>query len=196
MANPHVEVLIDCAANSRLAVLYYKKTASAKQLQPRLIEPYNFAYGKEDLMIRCFQLQHGEDSGEAGWRYFMAHKVERTEPTSILFKPRRKITLPTGEAYDKIESDPNWVKPGRKEYRDLLSDVLSVGRVTPFEVHLLSAAKDEHDLSIEDVRFIHASMYHRCLECILKDGDVSDSEVQEIKFLHESLRTLGWSPGD
>ena len=98
--NPELSRLVDLAANRRLAVVYYRKGATSATIRPRLVEPYTFVEGRQDLMIRCYQLEHDGDASESGWRFFMSHKIDRVEATAIEFKPRRRITLPSGAATD------------------------------------------------------------------------------------------------
>lgn len=197
MANsPHVDVLVDLAAKSTLAVLYYRKSASGRDAKPRLVEPYSFSEGREDLLIRCYQLEHDGDAGESGWRFFMAHKIQHVEATRIPFRPRRKISLPTGEVTRTAEPNPHWQHEGRREYRDRVSDALADGRLRADEIFDLEEIKSRHKLTPDDVRFVHASLYHRCLGSILEDGSVSEDELEQIRFLHSSMRYLGWCVGD
>lgn len=194
--SPHVEVLIESAANARLAVLYCRKGATAEYSAPRLEEPYSFAQGKQDLMVRCFQLEHDGDTDESGWRFFMSHKIQHAEPISIAFKPRRKVVLPTGEVTHVYEPDPNWKMKGRQQYRDLICNALADGRVDPREFANLQAIKKELGLDQDDIRYVHAALYHRCLGYIIEDGVVQEPEVEQIAFVHETMRKLGWAVGE
>ena len=50
-----------------------------------------------------------------------------------------------------------------------------------------------HNLSMDQVRFVHASLFHRCQGAILDAGVIDMSEQAELRFLHRILLTLGWS---
>lgn len=196
--SPHVEVLMDLAANECLAVMYYQKGTSKGALKPRLIEPYAFVDGKQDQMVRAFQLQHGDDAGEAGWRFFMLHRIDRVEPTTMRFKPRRRVTLPTGQLdpLSKRSEQVHWDNAARRAYRDWVGDALADGKLNAEELIALKGFHKEHGLSEEDIRFVHASIYHRCLGSVLDDGFVTQEEIDQIHFLHRAMRALGWAVGD
>lgn len=196
--SPHTEVLVDLAANNCVAVLFYRKGATSSTIRPRLIEPYAFVDGKQDQMVRAYQLDHGGDASESGWRFFMMHKIDRVEPTTMRFKPRRKITLPTGEIDETHSSkpDPHWANEARRAYRDWVGDALADGKLTPEELAALKGFRAEHGLTDDDIRFVHASVYHRCLGSVLDDGFVSQEEIDQIHYLHRAMRALGWAVGD
>lgn len=192
----HIETLIDAAANTRLAVMFYRKGVTRAAIPARLVEPYSFTDGKQDIMVRCYQLQQDDDASLSGWRFFMAHKIDRVEPTTIQFKPRRRISLPTGEVTAQYEPSPHWSDEGRRLYRDLVGDAIADGSISPGERFDISAVKAKCKLKEEDIRFVHASVYHRCLGAVLDDGFIADHELEEIRFLHQAMRMLGWAVGD
>lgn len=193
--NEHVDTIVEMARNSRLAVIYYRKGISKGVSKPRLVEPYAFVQGKQDLMIRCFQLQHGDDAGESGWRFFMGHKIEGADTTGIAFKPRRPIKLPTGEVETKITESEHWTE-SRKLYRDIVADALADGWIDPAEAVAIKEFKVQHNLTEDDTRFVHASVYHRCLGAVIDDGFLTDREREEMRFLHTAMRSLGWAVGE
>lgn len=204
--NPHIATLIDAAANQQLAILYYRKGSMSAPMMPRTVEPYHFAHGRESVLIRCYQISFGDDPQE-GWRCFMSHKIESVHPTTHRFKPRRTITLPTGEVHRHTPTPRKPAKPaqpvdpadywddGRRAYRDALGDALADGELTAGEAFDLEGIKQRHKLKSEDVRFVHADLYHHSLGCVLEDGFVSASEQEQIRLLDEALNRMGWSIG-
>lgn len=192
----HVTTLIDMASNQRLAIMFYRKGVTRATIPPRLIEPYTFVDGKQDLMIRCYQLEQDGDAAVAGWRFFMAHKIDRVEPTTLPFKPRRRITLPSGEISQEFTPSEHWENDGRRVYRDFVGDALADGVIDPGERFDIEGIKQKYKLTPDDIRYVHASVYHRCLGCVLDDGFVTDDEESQIRFLHGAMRSLGWSVGD
>lgn len=179
--------LVAIAEKTHKAHITYRKTFSAKSLPRRLVEPYSFSQGKEDLMVRCYQLEP-----EDGWRFFMIHKVESVEDTGQRFTPRRPITLPEGSIHPTFAPDPIWTD-GLQQYRDLVADAMADGSVTPYEFSAIRDLIAREQLTIEQVRFVHAHMFHRCLEAILKDGSIDQDERAGLAFLHEVFSALGWS---
>lgn len=193
--NEHVDTIVEMARQARLVVIYYRKGITKEVSKPRLVEPYAFVQGKQDLMIRCFQLQHGEDAGESGWRFYMAHKIEGADSTGIAFKPRRPIKLPTGEVETKITPSEHWTE-SRQLYRDFVADALADGWIDPSEAVTIKEFKAKHGLTDSDTRFVHASVYQRCLGAVIDDGFVTDRELEELRYLHTAMRSLGWAIGD
>lgn len=188
--------MIDMASKTCVAVIYYRKGVTNATAPPRLVEPYSFADGKQDLMIRCYQLEKDGDGGESGWRFFMSHKLERVEPTTIQFRPRRKITLPTGEVNVVAAQSPHWELDGRRVYRDLVVEALADGSLNARELFDLEHVKQTYRLTADDIRYVHASVYHRCLGSVLEDGFFAAEEGDQIRFLHRAMKALGWSVGE
>lgn len=193
-----VQLLVESATKQRLASLWYRKGPTDAAIPVRLIEPYSFVEGEQDLMIRCYQVeQHGctPEKG-CGWRFFMAHKIVEVKVTDRAFKPRRKITLPTGEVTElNCAGSPNW-EEGRRAYRDLVGDALADGVLDAGEVAQAAECRRRFKLRDEDVRYVHASIYHRCLGAVLGDGFVSQDEIDQVRYLHRSMHALGWCVGD
>ncbi len=198
MANhsEHVETLIRCADQNVLAVLHYRKGVTSASIRPRLVEPYAFREGAQDLMIKCYQLEHDGDGAESGWRFFMSHKIDRAEPTTIRFRPRRKITITSGEVSEASKKNESWDSEGRRLYRDLVGDAMADGFVAPAELLAIEQLREKYKLTDEDIRFVHATVYHRCLGAVTQDGFLADEEVDQIRFLHRVMKALGWSVGD
>lgn len=191
-----VQSLIKLAERGMRAVLYYRKGATRETIRPRVVEPYTFNVGKQDLLIKCWQLQHGDNAEESGWRFFMAHKIDAVEPTSIKYHPRIKVTLPAAEVESVFIYDPAWDHEGRRAYRDYVGDALADGVIDAGERFDIEGIKQKFSLTMDDIRFVHASIYHRCIGAVLDDGFVKDEEVEQIRFLHKMLWQLGWCVGD
>jgi len=178
------------------AIIYYRQGVTTSTSKPRLIEPYSFAAGKQDLMVRAYQLEKDGDAEESGWRFFMSHKIAVVEPTNIKFKPRRKIVLPEGKITFSAIPDEHWQAPGRQLYRNIVGDAIADGELSPGEVFDIEGVKYKYKLEMEDIRFVHAAIYARCLNAVLVDGFIEAEEVEEIRFLHDAMRRLGWAVGE
>jgi hypothetical protein len=192
----HIDTLVEMASKNCLAVMYYRKGVTRDKLPARLVEPYSFTEGRQDLMIRCYQVQKDQDADDAGWRFFMAHKIDHVEPTRLAFKPRRRVVLPTGVVTEATSHNPHWATDGRRVYRDLVGDALADGTLDEGERYDLEGVRQKYKLTADDVRFVHASVYHRCLGCVIDDGFLTEHEMDQIRFLHRAMRQLGWSIGE
>jgi predicted DNA-binding transcriptional regulator YafY len=190
MTTTHVQMLVNLAKANRCGELYYRKGATRETIRPRIVEPYAFVQGKQDLMVHCYQLLP-----EEGWRYFMAHKIDRVADGGEPFTPRRSISMPTGEVDEVYRPDPLWSE-GRRSYRDLVGDALADGSMDAEEREEVERVIRVYSLTMDDIRFVHASLYHRCLGAVIEDGFVTDVEIEQIRFLHRTLWQIGWCVGD
>ena len=129
--------LVEIAAKKHLAEVFYRKTATSEAIAPRTVEPYGLTQGKQDPMVRCYQLDQQE-----GWRYFMIHKLDDVRDTGTTFKPRRRITLPQVKVDQRYEPDPHWTK-SIQHYRNLVGDAMADGVVTRDEIREIETFKQE-----------------------------------------------------
>lgn len=187
--NEHLGVLIKAARTNNRALMWYRKSVSRKPIVERLVEPYSLNSGKQDTLVRCYQV-----GPEAGWRTFMVHKIERLEITPEMYHPRRKVTLCDAEIEPVYEPSPFWTE-GRIAYRDMVCDALADGFVSKHELAEIKSLIESSKLTLDDTRYVHASLFHRCLGAVLEDGFISDEEVAEIRFLHKVFAALGWTVG-
>lgn len=185
----HLGTLIAAARQQRRVLMWYRKAVSRTPVAERLVEPYSLNTGKQDTLIRCYQV-----GPEAGWRTFMVHKIERLEVTPEVYFPRRKVTLCDAEVEPTYEPSPFWSE-ARRDYRDIVCDALADGTVSARELADIKALLVERGLTHDDTRYVHASLFHRCLGAVLEDGFVSEEEVAEIRFLHRVFAALGWTVG-
>lgn len=182
-------VLIEAAKSNQLCILHYRKAVSRKTTQARLIEPYSLVTGKQDTLVRCYQVDP-----ESGWRTFMLHKFESVSLSDISYQPRRQATIIHAEIHVQYEPSTFWTD-SRKQYRDLICDILADGKVSRNELDLALGFISSANLGIDDIRFVHATLYHRALGAIIDDGFITDVEVAETRFLHKVFDALGWAIG-
>jgi hypothetical protein len=190
MITPAAKKLFELGSNRRLAALYYRKGTVAKDLPRRLVEPYNFTQGNEDVMLRCYQIEPDE-----GWRFLMLHKIEHVTDAGAAFNPRRQVRLDVGELDLTYQERPYWT-PELQTYRDLVSDALADGKVTREERLEIEAYAMNNGISLQQLRFVHANIFHRCLGAIIEDGEVDADERLQLRFLSRVLNVLGWSVTD
>lgn len=188
--DPALQTIVTAGLQRHLVEVLYRKKATATHEPLRLVEPYGLTQGKQDPLVRCYQIRP-----EEGWRFFMIHKLEQARDTGAAFTPRAHITLDRC-ILEKPQEDLGPWTPSLRAYRNVVSDALADGKLTRGEVQEAEACRTEHGLAPEQVRFVHASLYHRCLGAVLEDGVFDDAERQQIKFVHLVLRHLGWSVGD
>lgn len=190
MPNPHAQLIVDLASANRCVEIWYRKGATSEPIHPRTIEPYTWVEGKQDLMIRAYQVEP-----EPGWRFFMVHKIEAARDAGSAFKPRRAVHLPTGIISESYIPTPNWTE-GRRLYRDLVGDAMADGKLDAAERAEIARVHRAYELTAADTRYVHASIYHRCLGAIIDDGWITDDEQDQIRYLHRVMTALGWAVGD
>lgn len=187
-----VKEIVQLAQHHRVAAIRYRKHAT-RELDPlRLVEPYNFTQGKQDMMIRCFQIEP-----KPGWRFFMIHKIDEVKDAGQDFHPRVKITLSDGDIDTRYRDEVASVwREGLQQYRDMVSDALADGFVSRSELKEIDKCKRAHSIRDDEAKYVHISLYHRCLGAVLDDEKVDNEEIAQIRFLHRVLSQLGWSIED
>jgi predicted DNA-binding transcriptional regulator YafY len=183
-------VLSDCAARKKLAAVVYRKHFESGASLVRVVEPYTLVTGKQDTMALCWQREP-----EEGWRYFMLHKLDRVEPLAQGFKPRRKVDMHEGTVSFRYKPDPAWTAE-MATYRDVISDALADGTVSADEWNQIANFRNgARTLTMDQVRFVHASLFHRLLGAIIDDGQVSEDERRQLALVHSLFHSLGWTVG-
>lgn len=194
----HLRTLIDAASRTRRAVVVYGRcipqSGSAITPSSRVIEPYSFFgnAGGPDTIIRCYQVEEGGDPSRAGWRFLVAHKLVAVQPTLTTFNPRLPVCIPKDPSPERAESESE----ARRAYRDCVWDLLATGEIEAGDLFHIESIKEQHAVTKEDMRAVHASVYYRCLGAAMVDGSVSDDEAEQLAFLHRAMRFLGWALGD
>lgn len=190
MGSDKTEIIIELAQKRHLAEILYQKSPADAAPPPRVIEPYSISQGKQDIMIRGYQVEPDE-----GWRYFMKHKIVGVRDTGREFEPRRRITMDVKNIRQTFEPWAEWSE-GVKMYRDAVMDILADMVVTDEERANADEMRRENGIGDEMMRSVHATIFSNCLTHILADGVVDEQERNQIKALHSCLRKLGWSVGD
>ena len=158
--------LTELGTSKRLAAVRYRKSFRGGNSLVRLIEPYTFTRGEQDIMLRCYQLEP-----DAGWRFFAVNKISQVSDEAV------------------------WTED-LLAYSELVSGALADDRVTREERDEIEEFSKEHSLNIERRRFVHAALFHRCLGAVLDDGVIDAQERAQLKFLDRVLSSLGWSITD
>ena len=184
----HMKQLIELAQNRRVVELSYRKHLTSAEAVPRLVEPYNFTQGQQDVILRCYQLEPDQ-----GWRFFMVHKIDEIKDGGEPFQPRVKVTLNESDLDPSKRPQTSGAWSDRvKRYRDLVSDAMADETVTKEELEEIRSYVSDSGLSEEERKYVHAALFHRCLGAVIEDGEVSSAEVAQIQFLHRVLKALGW----
>lgn len=187
-----MEQLVTLAEKRRVAELHYRKHLTNTEPVPRLVEPYNFTRGQQDVILRCYQLEP-----DPGWRFFMIHKIDRIEDGGTDYQPRVRVMLDMDHAQGESIDQPgqSWSDRVRR-YRDLVSDAMADGVITREELAQIDQLKRDSGLSAEERDYVHAALFHRCLGAIVEDGEVTRPEKEQIQFLKKVLEKLGWGVVD
>jgi predicted DNA-binding transcriptional regulator YafY len=185
MGNKILDSLTDLAAKKHVAAIKYQKALNDTDPKQRLIEPYSLSQGKQDIMLRAFQI-----SPEAGWRFFLLHKIVEVVDQGSSFKPRGKVSLPTGQISKTYEPYENWTEPIQK-YRDLVLSALADRCVSESEKKRLKKFTEKNAISIDDIRVVHLNILYVCFQHALSDGVVDEAEMRDIEKLNSCLLECG-----
>jgi hypothetical protein len=185
-----INSIAELGERNRLAAVRYRKSFRGGDALVRVIEPYSFTRGDEDVMLRCYQIEP-----EEGWRFFAVNKISEVEDGGGSFKPRATVNLRVGEEGRAVSDQAVW-SDDLLGYCELVSGALADDRVTREEREEIETFSKDHSLSIERRRFVHASLFYRCLSAVLDDGVIDDQERAQLKFLDRVLSSLGWSITD
>lgn len=191
VASTHADqlnTLTALALAHRCAELRYRSRLAPERTLPRIVEPYALTQGKEDAMVRCYQIEP-----EEGWRFFMLHKIDSVRDAGIPFEPRQEITIAADAAATfgaPVARDP-WTE-NMLRYRDLVSDAIADGLVSRATFDQIRDDAASANLTDEQIRYVHASLFYRCLGAILRDGTVGPAQLAELRLVQRVLSGLGW----
>jgi hypothetical protein len=79
-----------------------------------------------------------------------------------------------------------------RRYRDLVSDAIADGLVSKAAFDQIRDYAASANLTEEQVRFVHASLFYRCLGAVLRGGTVGPAQLAEIRLVQRILTGLGW----
>ncbi len=186
LLNNHVfQQLIPIAKSSHIAAIQYQKAVLDNNPIIRLIEPYSLVQGKQDIMLRAFQVD-----AEAGWRFFMLHKIIKVSDHGTTFTPRRKITLTDGVITNTYNPFESWTPPVQK-YRDLILETLADMQVTEREQKIIRDFRKVNNISTTDMLTVHNSIFNNCQKQILCDGIIDTEETKQLSELNQCLGMCG-----
>jgi len=185
MYNEKMDKLKSLAKQNHLVLIKYQKTAIDIDPPHRLIEPYSLTQGKQDIMLRAYQILP-----EEGWRYFMFHKIIAIDDGNADFTPRRKMTFIEGFITYTYEPCEAW-NNSAQNYRNMILDCLADMKITLEEKTKIENFKRAHNITPEQIRSIHASIFANCLNHILSDGIIEDNEQSQLNILNQCLIDCG-----
>jgi hypothetical protein len=191
VASTHADqlnALTALALANRCAEIHYRSRLAPERTRARIVEPYALTQGREDAMVRCYQIAPDE-----GWRFFMLHKIDSVHDTGLSFQPRQPITLAIDAAatFGTPALREPWTEAMRR-YRDLVSDAIADGIISRRTFEQIREYAEAVELSEEQVRYVHASLFYRCLGAILRDGTVGAPQLAELRLVQRVLTGLGW----
>lgn len=185
LSNKIVKTLIDITKQYHVASIRYQKATLDQNPHWRLIEAYSLTQGKQDYLLRAYQID-----AEEGWRFFMLHKIIEIRDHGSVFTPRRKITIIDGIVSNVYEPYEAWDKHVQK-YRDLVLNALADRYLSVYERKQIIEFQNKYNLSIQQIRSVHASIFLNCLTHLLSDGLVNDEEEKEINLVNQYLKDCG-----
>jgi hypothetical protein len=183
MSEKMLNVVTESALIPATIHIVYKKSVLETDHE-REIEPYSLSQGKQDVMLRAFQV-----TPAPGWRFFMLHKICGARPGRP-FQPRRSISITRGVVHETFEPWANWTT-AVQGYRNMVRDVLADMEVTDGEREALERFRVDHSISRAQMRAVHYSLFQQCLGTMLSDGLVEDSEIEHACMLNDCLDKCG-----
>lgn len=180
-----LEDLADLARKREMAVLWYQKAVGEKLTAGRLVEPYSYTQGKQDVMVRCYQIEP-----EEGWRFFMHHRIHRVHASGKTFKPRTKTTICDGVLHEAFEPWDQWTEIA-KEYRNKICEALADMNLDETEREQIKAFSSIHSIPEETSASVRGAIFHACMTHFLDDGRLTVYERVQLAKLNDFLRELG-----
>lgn len=180
-----IDTIKQCAEEKCRVKILYRKAAVDNSPHPRVIEPYSLTTGKQDTMLKAFQI-----NPEEGWRFFMLHKIIEAKPLIQPFKPRGRISVHTGIVLKVYEPYESWTS-AICEYRDMILDILSDMSVSDAEREALVKFRLENHINDAQMLSVHGSLFSNCLVHVLTDGLIDTEEKRIIRDLHACLQECG-----
>jgi hypothetical protein len=175
----------DLATRERLIEIQYQKAPIDTDPPWRVIEPYTMTSGKQDVMLRAYQIDP-----EPGWRFFMLHKIKAARDSGKSFRPRRRITAASGQVHHVYDPYESW-SADVCEYRDMVLNILADNYPDPSEILALKSFREKNKLTFDNMRSVHGSIFNNCLTHVLVDGLINDEEQDLITRLHDNLKQCG-----
>lgn len=177
--------VMDLAIRGPRTIFLKYETSSGGITQERHLEPYSLTPGREEAILRAFQI-----SPEEGWRYFLLDKIVGIRLGEV-FEPRQALHLELGELEDRFNPWPESWDEDVIEYRNAVVETLANMNVDSGEVQALQHMRDEIGISVELMRGVHYMIFKNCLEQIVEDGVVTEAELAQIKELNACLQRCG-----
>ena len=180
-----LEDLTDLARRREMALLWYQKAVGDISVGPRLVEPYSYTQGKQDVMVRCFQVEP-----EEGWRFFMHHRIREVQASGKPFHPRTKTTICDGVLHETFAPWDQWTEIA-KEYRNLIVDALADMNLDEGERESIRAFSSLHGIPEQTSASVRCSIFHACMTHFLDDGIMTVDERRQLRIINGFLQRLG-----
>ena len=147
----------------------------------RTVEPYSIIDTHGGTKIRCYQL-----TPEEGWRIFDLRMLESVKDSDQNYKPRRPLTVKTGELQHHFETlETRNVE--LDEYVRRVNEIIADMRVTVEDVQNLKKFRQTYGLTLDEVRWVHCKILSDYLNTVIPDGVVTREEFQQIQELNKAL---------
>lgn len=94
------------------------------------------------------------------------------------------------------ETAPNEYQANLNDYWKYLREAIKDFDIDNWEIEYLSKLIKQYEIDTHSLAFLHSMAYANVLAYMNKDGELSDGDISNLKNISQSLRKLGYCPGD
>jgi hypothetical protein len=190
MQQEHVNTLVALAEQHRTATILYRKL-NERTATVRIIEPYRLLEHDDQLSLHAWQLRPPVNA-DLCWRTFRCDRIEDISDGGEFFKPRRPVTIHTGECSELMSLFREKPKTAVDRYRDYLFKAIRDRLFTDEERS--DAENFAQKVSTTQMKVVHAQVFSEVLFDVLLDHHISDDEDEFLSNVRGFMDTVGWSP--
>jgi len=162
----------------------------------RLIEPKSMVEGASGLLIRSVQIEP-----KRGVRHFMVRRIIDVQPTDVPLRTTNNQFC-AGEVIMTGWSSPNAGEQSGSavgavwfvEYANAVREAIDDYQLEDWELGRIKELRNRLNLSLGQLRAVHAYIFAECLTSYAIDGDLDADEEEQIEQVAACLDELGWRP--
>ncbi|MCP3903762.1 MAG: hypothetical protein GY715_09020 [Planctomycetes bacterium] len=161
----------------------------------RLVEPLSMVEGATGLLVRCIQVE----PKKGGVRHFIKRRIVSVGCTQVPTLGRgggfvNGEIITTG--WTKKTADKSGLScPWFVTYANAVREAIDDFQIEGWELESIESLKAQLDLTLSQVRAVHAYVLSEYLMGYAGDGEFDADEEEQIEQIVRCLDELGWSPG-
>ena len=190
MEQEQIDTLVSLAEAGRLAQIQYQKL-NERCPSNRIVEPYRLLEHEGQLSLHAWQLRPPINA-DTCWRTFRCDRIVDVCDGGDFFKPRRPVTIHTGECAEFMTLFRRKPKTAMDKYRDYLFKAIRDRLFSDEEQ--MEAGDLAHHVSTAQMKVVHAQVFSEILFDILLDHAIDQSEDDFLASVRSFMDAAGWSP--